>query len=262
MEELIFFAVIILFSIIESISRSRKAKREGEDGPTLPDHPAPEPWEADEAEHASYDTEPSYDELETEPSRSSPTHREGGEAPAGAGSSRAPAPSSETMLPGDLLEELMGLAGRRSGRGGEQRPPERSTRHPVPSTRRHDPSTRRPERSKRPTEPSTGMEPWAGARAPTTGTGPVVRTQPRPSPERMPAPHRVHLSHREYGTDPSERAASLEGRIDPLRERHDPDAAAVHRQLRSHSKSALRRAIILQEVLGPPVALRDERSDG
>jgi hypothetical protein len=78
-------------------------------------------------------------------------------------------------------------------------------------------------------------------------------------PEVMPEAHEVHLSHWDYGTDPSERAPSREGVIDPFAERHDPDAAAVTRQLRSRSRSALRRAIILHEVLGPPMALREDR---
>ena len=72
MEELIFFAVIIFFSILESIARSRKGKAGGEaDGP-LPD---PVEWETrlpdlepgrssgggDEAE--AYDDDPSYDDV-------------------------------------------------------------------------------------------------------------------------------------------------------------------------------------------------------
>ena len=68
----------------------------------------------------------------------------------------------------------------------------------------------------------------------------------------------MHLAHSEYGTDPSERSKSEQDGMDPLREFLSEDAKAVRAQLMSQSDSALRQAIILREVRGPPVTLRDE----
>jgi hypothetical protein len=234
MEELIFFAVIIFFSIIESIARSRKAKQgEGEEqGMPLPDLPAPEPWEPvpSDVDIESYDEEPTHDEIATS-SRTT-------ESPP----KRATGPrrtSAETMLPGDLLEELAGLAGRlEKGRARPAPHPHRGTYPPLPA----------------PTPPPAPRHKLPAPRFPS----PVDKHRAR-LPEVMPEAHEVHLSHWDYGTDPSQRAPSREGVIDPFAERHDPDAAAVTRQLRSRSRSALRRAIILHDVLGPPMALREDR---
>jgi hypothetical protein len=234
MEELIFFAVIIFFSIIESIARSRKAKQgEGEEqGMPLPDLPAPEPWEPvpSDVDIESYDEEPTHDEIATS-SRTT-------ESPP----KRATGPrrtSAETMLPGDLLEELAGLAGRlEKGRARPAPHPHRGTYPPLPA----------------PTPPPAPRHKLPAPRFPS----PVEKHRAR-LPEVMPEAHEVHLSHWDYGTDPSQRAPSRESVIDPFAERHDPDAAAVTRQLRSRSRSALRRAIILHDVLGPPMALREDR---
>jgi hypothetical protein len=114
MEELIFFAVIIFFSIIDSIARSRKKKQQqmgtGAPVPTTPDprerkrsvprydtertHEAQPTYETErtyeqqptyEAD-ASYDDAPSYDD----------------DAPEEAG--------SQAMIPSDIWEEIAGLA--------------------------------------------------------------------------------------------------------------------------------------------------------
>ena len=67
----------------------------------------------------------------------------------------------------------------------------------------------------------------------------------------------VHLTHASYGTDPSERPPSEQDGMDPLAETLSRDAAAVRSQLLSDNASALRQAIILREVLAPPVAMRE-----
>ena len=61
MEELIFFAVIIFFSIVESIARSRKAKRGGGSEGSLPELPDPSEWvpEPPVLEVPSYDADDS-----------------------------------------------------------------------------------------------------------------------------------------------------------------------------------------------------------
>jgi hypothetical protein len=75
----------------------------------------------------------------------------------------------------------------------------------------------------------------------------------------VPEVHVVHQAHVGFGTDPSERARSAQDGLDPLARRLSADAYAVHKQLRTGGRHALRQAVILQEVLGPPVATRPDR---
>lgn len=70
--------------------------------------------------------------------------------------------------------------------------------------------------------------------------------------------HFVHDSHADYGTDPSSRAPSEQDGLDPLAERLGADAGAAHKLLSSGDPHALRRAIILQEILGRPAAFRGD----
>jgi hypothetical protein len=204
MEELIFFAVIIFFSIIESIARRRKKQSAG--SPQIP-----EEWEPEETRRewrsetpATYDAERSYDDR-------------------GADEVEAPRRSgSEAMIPGDIWEEIAGLARGRMRQLETQ--PEAPPPPPVPAT----PPATLPARLG-----------W-GKRTPKVGQ-----------------PHRVHLSHAEYGTDPSSRTRSAHDQIDPLARGLSADVKAVRKQLR-HGRHALRQAVILQEVLGPPVSIRPE----
>ena len=75
-----------------------------------------------------------------------------------------------------------------------------------------------------------------------------------------PSVHQIHRTHAEFGTDPSERAPSEQDGLDPLARSLSAEAKAVRRQLRSDSASALRQAIVLQEVLGPPQSIREDTS--
>ncbi|MDA0328324.1 MAG: hypothetical protein O2958_04875 [Gemmatimonadetes bacterium] len=198
MEELIFFAVIIFFSIIESISRSRKAK-----GGEFPEADVPEEWES--AEGPARYTEP-YGSSEESVRRDAP---------------------SKTMLSGDLLDELAALAGRLDNTTARTlKLPTQSPPLPAPSARR------------------------APAQVSSWEQG---EKQPRTTEH---GAHKVHLSHAGYGTDPSERARSEQDNLDPLAVVMSQDAAIVRRQLRGHRSHALRQAVILQELLGPPAALR------
>src|SRR5688500_2159659 len=114
MEELIFFAVLIFFSIIESIARSRKQRRGGGQLPGIPGEAPPE-WDVERAgrptprpapgprprmsevpsydDDGSFDAEPSFDEV-----ASSEEER------------RKRAASSESMIPADIWEEITGIA--------------------------------------------------------------------------------------------------------------------------------------------------------
>lgn len=205
MEELIFFAVIIFFSIVESIARTRKAKRGG--GTPTEDVPGSSrttefEFEPPEPDLPTYDAEPSYDDR---------------------------VPSSQTMLPGELLEELAGLAGRL----------EKSEARTLDLPNQSPPL---PER---------------------TSTSTTVSVRPRSTVSKRPSAsdgqHRVHLAHVGYGTDPSTRARSEQDGLDPLAEYLSSDAKAIRKQLRSHEKHALRQAVVLQEVLGPPASLKRDR---
>jgi hypothetical protein len=237
-EELIFFAVIIFFSIIESIARSRKQRQQGgggAPGESFPGLPDTSEWEQRLPDRGvgvedlpTYDEEPSYDE------RFEPRSRED--------RARPHRPSSEEMLPGDLLEELSRMAGRVQQREArtlelpkESPPLPEAPVEPEPVRRRTPPPMReRPVRV-----------PAAASRVqrPVPGSG-------RPE-------HRVHLAHSDYGTDPSSRAPSFHDTLDPLAERLSEDARAVRKQLRSRDTGSLRRAFILREVLGEPLGMRD-----
>ena len=72
------------------------------------------------------------------------------------------------------------------------------------------------------------------------------------------AGHAVHLSHVGYGSDPSERARSTQDGLDPLARTLSADAAAVRQQLRGQGTHGLRQALILREVLGPPVGSKTD----
>lgn len=189
MEELIFFAVIIFFSIIESVARRRRKQSAGSPQ-------SPEEWEPEETER---EWRSETDEVEA-PRRS----------------------GSEAMIPGDIWEEIAGLARGRIRQLETQ--PEAPPPPPVPAT----PPATLPARLG-----------W-GKRTAKVGQQ-----------------HRVHLSHAEYGTDPSSRARSAHDQIDPLALGLSADVKAVRKQLR-HGRHALRQAVILQEVLGPPVSIRPE----
>ena len=188
MQELIFFAVIILFSIFESIARKKKKA-----GQQVPDSGEWEPetveWEVDE--HS----------LEQEPRADT---------------------GSEAMIPSEIWEEIAGLA-RGRGAGAPTRPTP-----PSP-----------PPRSTTPIEP--------------IGRGGSSR-------ERGPArpAHRVHRAHASYGTDPSSRPRS-EQDVGPVASHLSADAKRVRSVLSgAGGQHALRQAIILHEVLGPPPGLADE----
>ncbi len=237
MEELIFFAVIIVFSIIESIARSRQKKR----GPQVPETPAEWQWEPEKEaspdrvtyeaesgfdeepsveERPTFDADPSFDDVvSTRRPRPldevEPPHR----------AERAPVSSSESMIPAELWEEIAGL-----GRVRTPVPAETGSRTPRPLPTRT---------------------------LPTRTARPLTTRAPRPAP--APEVHVVHQAHVGFGSDPSERARSEQDGLDPLARRLSADASAVRQQLRMGGRHALRQAVILYEVLGPPVSTRPDR---
>lgn len=209
MEELIFIAIIVIFSVIDSIGRSRKKKRQAGGSGEASRLPEEQEWE-DEPE--TYDQEPSYDDrygTEKEPAALPGYTQPYGSSSGGARTTRT---SSEGMIPSDIWEEIAGLStGRTPARQAEPPPP------PPPLPVEVESIPRRP-----------------------------VET------------HRVHRAHVGYGTDPSSRARSEQDGLDPLARSMSADVKKVRRQLRQ-GRHALRRAVILQEVLGPPASIRPER---
>lgn len=218
MNELIFFAVIILFTIIEAIAKARKKRAGG-------------------GEEAGAEVS----DRERLARRSDPRERE--DEP------------SETMIPADVWEEIAGL-----GRGRREVEPE-----PEPSELAPAPP---PTPSPKP-EPAPPPVPYgtAGRRAPAPyegprggSPGPKRRTPSTPSPTRIPVPaetHRMHRLHSELGTDPSERTPSAQDWRPEVRD--DRNAKRVRALLRgSEGTDALKQAVILREVLGPPVSMRGD----
>lgn len=245
MDQLIFFGVIIFFSILESIARSRRAKRQKEQGEAPP---ADDRYEFEWAQKSpeelptydddpSYDDQPSYDDLAIEqprqPSRGAAT-RPGEEKP-----------STETVLPGNLFEELAALADQLEAEKQKARTirlPKQSPPIPAPEPSRPAPAPR----------PTPSRTPARVRSRPLARPGHAHRATGPARPD-----HEVHRAHALYGTDPSERPPSEQDGMDPLREMLSEDARAVRDQLRSQSQSALRQAFILKEVLGTPLGMRE-----
>lgn len=257
MEELIFFAVIIFFSIIESIARSRKQKQGGgriEDDSL--EGGGPEEWEAEWADESpaelpTYDADPSYDEEAT---------RSGTQPPPAPRGVTQREPSSRTMLPGGLLEELAGIAGKLEAERQRMERAEAEEHSEEDGAASAEQQPMRAEQQKRWEEMQRRREARAREREERaksleirTAKSSVSRGPARPRPS-----HRVHRAHAEFGTDPSERTPSEQDGLDPLARTLSADARAVRGQLLSDSASALRQAIILQEVLGPPKAMQED----
>jgi hypothetical protein len=268
-EELIFFAVLIFFSIIESIARSRKQSKGGGTLPELPEDVAREmetQWEAEQGEQAghrprgrprpatsevpTYDDDVSFDartageeegrSFDARPSEDEPTFDEVASTETERNKRAA---SSESMIPADIWEEIAGLA--------------REAKVELPAPR-PKPRPRLPPLQKKPRLPQERPEVPGPAR-PAPRPSPVRSRPSAPSPTMEgTAGHAVHLSHAGYGSDPSERQRSAEDGLDPLARTLGADAAAVRLQLRGQGAHGLRQAMILQEVLGPPVGSRPD----
>ena len=84
-----------------------------------------------------------------------------------------------------------------------------------------------------------------------------VRTSRKRQPD--PSVHPIHSTHPEYGTDPSERTASIQHGLGSLSDTLELRASVARDQLGLGDRKALRKAVILHEVLGPPLALREQQ---
>lgn len=215
MEQLVFIAVLILFSILDAVAKKKRQQQ------------------MEEAEEGA--PEGAREEAEWAPLPGADPHRDGrpgASLPPYAGSYRGQggdAPSTaEGMVPADIWEEIGALA-----RG-----------EPVPEP---EPASDVP--SEPPRTPGPGERPELPARIPTTS--PIRREQVG---RYEVGSHPVHASHADYGTDPSQRAPSMAPRSGaPGRRAREVRAALVE-----GGPEAARRAVILQEVLGKPLAYRDD----
>jgi hypothetical protein len=199
MNELIFFGIIILFSILDSVLKKQKKKAEESGRLAAPEESSPEPRVEREALGVPQD-----------------------------------------MVPADVWAEIAELA-----RGG--RPQERRSQGGAPT---YVPAPVPPSSLPEPTPARVGRDTGrARGRPEPVGRGSRAVTMPGEA---------VHQTHREYGTDPSQRAASEQDGLDPLAESLSADAREVRDMLSSGSGHRLRQAFILHELLGPPVATKDD----
>jgi hypothetical protein len=214
--ELIFFAVLIFFSILESVARQRKQRQGGgaEPSPLPGSEPLPREGERSAAGRTA---------------RAGDEDRE---------------QSAETVLPADLWEEIAGLA----AGGLPEAPPETAPRRPRKPA---DGQRRRPERSR--PRPLEGRR-ERGASADRAARG-SERRPTRWTPSTTGA-HPIHEAHRDYGTAPSERPPSQLDWKPPAT--GNENAKRVRALLRgSGGTDALKQAVMIQEILGMPVSMKD-----
>jgi len=238
--ELIFFVLIVLFSILESVARKRKEGQEKGGG---------------------------AEERRGDGGSGRPGRQRGGERSApDPHSEREGAPVSEDstgMIPDDLWAELEDMLGAGSRQPGGEEGREVGSLDPggAPSSapgEEAEPVGYADRTSPSPSEPSPRP-----AGVPSTATS---RKAPRP-PVGLPSPgepHPVHRSHIGFGTDPSERAAveaaAAPTAKSPLQHEKTDRLRAVLRGERG--REAVREAVLLREILGPPVALRGPVTGG
>lgn len=260
MEQLIFVGIILLFAVLEAVARKNKQRQgQGEGVPEAPDRepevalPRPRPAPTRGTVPRSHDEDPSFDEAaKGDEGRMRPEPAAERAAPLGQ-EDAITRTSSEGLIPAELWEEIQVLA-----RGGQ--PQELERPKPVPAQK--PAPARRPKAPGRPPAPAPAHRKTAPASR--TGTlapsRPAVR-KPVQTPSHGPeAPatvegtpdHPVHLSHAAFGTPVVSRAGSPEGVV--RRSAAGPESV---RKLLVGGRASLRQAMILQDVLGPPVSLRD-----
>lgn len=222
-EGLIFWLIVFAIAILQGIGQKKKADRKGR-----------RPGEA-----GGGGREPS-------PPRPAPSRREAKEAGEGLNRPAKPIPSAsspagtreedsaEGMIPSEIWEEILGLA------RGQTRP-------------------EKPSRQTPPDEGPTGLEPaweeveWAGAG---TGSDPVARGD-------LKALSDIETS--EVGSSPAKVIGEAE-EPPPSAFFEPPTGSRVTARPRARlfgdgSRAELRKAVVLREVLGPPLGLRGREED-
>lgn len=252
MEQLIFVGIIVLFSILEAVARKGKERQDGGEV-ELPEPPVglPDPGPRRRAGRGStppsYDDDPSFDDavkgrVEGEGASRPPRARSG----------------SEGLIPADVWEEIQALA--RGELPGTEAPVPPKPRAPAPSA--PSPPVPAPGGERQPRQAERRPQPPARRPSPPVRVEKPTPRPTKPMPSAPPAPvaegtpgHPVHLSHAAYGTPVRGRlTAAATSRVDG-----PPAEARGARTLLAGGPEALRQAVILQELLGPPVALRGDR---
>lgn len=253
-EGLLFLALLV-FWVMEAISSARKKRQQGE-GPLpgevpeevrLPDRPKGSRT-VDRAEERGT----RFPDRATPRERSALPERGGRETPAGRGGARPEAISSEEeltavpegdraagMLPRDLWEELAALA--RGEVPGRARPAE----VPVPVPPRPSP----------PVESERARE--ARTRAARKREGHGLESRRREQPQAAPA--RVVVGSDEAMAARARQRhtpAAVMAAAEVVPERREPGADAFRAVFGGTGRADLRRAVVLREVLGPPLSLR------
>lgn len=148
--------------------------------------------------------------------------------------------STEGLIPADVWEEIQALA-----RGGPVAPV-------APRAVAVPPAAAPPPA---PTPVQAGFRPM-----PPPEVDAPARSRPMPLPE-VDVPqgpeHAVHLTHAKYGKPVRERLTAFD---DHSRRARSPMTDGLRSVLRGGG-AGLRQAVLLHEILGPPVALKDEPSE-
>ena len=232
MEQLILVGVFLVVSILDALAKNAKKRKAQQQAEEMAGHGEDlEPWHAPEI-----DDPEGHDVV---------VASQGGDVDL---RSRG----SEGMIPKDLWEEIAALAGAQLPQqpepAAEEEPePEPSSWDPVPRVDREAVSLEVPARD---LERESRELQLRRARPPVTERGQFTTT-PMKRPE-----HAIHEAHALYGTDPSSRPPSEQDGMDPLAQHLGADPSAARVRLMGHDVHQLRQALILSEVLGPPVALK------
>lgn len=242
--EIIFVLLFIAFSVLEGMGRRRKARERK--APGAPPGPSPEePGTRQEERPAPPPAEATASRREVPGRREPPARRE---VPAG-GRPEAQRPrgqGSEGMIPKEIWEEILGLA---RGEPPRPKPPE-----PGPEAR-PVPATEAETLEEIPPFEARSLEPLHVERE-----GPGKR--PREAPIRRGAPPSRDLAARRGGTPQAKGKEALPVARDGVpgskeRQRRRPRRGGLREDLLGDgAPEDLRKAIILTEVLGPPLALR------
>jgi hypothetical protein len=216
--ELLVIAVFVLITLIEGLGRRKKSGK-GKERPT------PEPSDVDSgAEEA-----PSTETVDL--------GRKHKTAPVGGGAEEeAPSTSSEGLVPQDVWDEILGLA-RGKEEAGKREKEERvdegaETLEEIPSfeARSLEPLEPREE------ETRGGVEP------------------PKRSRETIPALDKPVPA---IPSSPSGRPVSVAGGTPRAGARPSGAGRSLRRRLFGEGREDLRKAVVLQEVLGPPMGMRE-----
>lgn len=246
---LFFWLIVAAIAVLQGIGQ--KKKKPGQGGRMPPGQRPPGVPRGDSGETLEIDSETARPDTTRVP-------RAGGSGPGGP--SGKGEESSEGVIPADVWAEILGLA-----RGQPQKG------DPVGSGGSGTMSKRGPEDDAVMDEIEAGTA--RPSREPRRRPETVRRERPKPAPEKVPPERAVPASHTASGRHHITAPSDYESRLGISAERKavakveagvpaaEPEAETVTPATKlfgTGSKDELRKAIILKEVLGPPVGMRRE----